>query len=49
MSFTASKLKDQSDDLLREFNEIVATETTQLEEMSEKSSKLMDIFEQDTH
>ena len=49
MSFTASKLKAQSDDLLREFNEIVETETTQLEDISEKSYKLMDIFEQDSH
>ena len=49
MQFTANKLKAQSDDLLQEFNEIVATETTELEDISEKSYKLMDIFEQDTY
>ena len=49
VQFTATKLKAQSDDLLKEFNEMVATETTDLEEISAKSYKLMDIFEQDTH
>ena len=41
----AEKLKSQSDDLLEEFNEMVVTETADLEEMSEKTYRLMDIFE----
>ena len=49
VQYTAEKLKSQSDDLLQEFNELVVTEATDLEQMSEKSHRLMDIFEQDTH
>ena len=49
VQYTAEKLKSQSDDLLQEFNELVVTEAADLEQMSEKSHRLMDIFEQDTH
>ena len=49
MKYTADKLKAQSDDLLQEFNEIVEIETTQLEEMSVKTNKLLNILEEDTY
>ena len=45
VQYTAEKLKSQSDDLLQEFNELVVTEAADLEQMSEKSHRLMDIFE----
>ena len=48
VAFTAQKLKAQSDQMLQDFQQLLRSETSDLEDMCLKSQKLMEIFAGDT-